>query len=281
MTSEPTKKIYFVAGLPRSGSTLLVNILGQNPRFGVTPTSGILDMLVQIRNIWDQNHAFRAMARADSERRKHAVLCAMLDAYFADFEKPICFDKSRAWLEFLEMAAAILGRENLRVLVTVRDLRDVVASFELRHRETSSLSRIPQEASEPMRFKTAPGRIKTFIANDQPVGRACNAIRDAITRGWQENICFVEYESLTADPVRTIGEIYRFLGEDSYQHDFNGVEQITEEDDFVHGFRDLHLIRPKVAKQAPRWPKVYSREVMEHEIWAEVERNAKFWRAYL
>lgn len=46
------KSIYFLAGLPRSGSTLLANILAQNPSIYVTPTSGIVDMLVQVRNSW-------------------------------------------------------------------------------------------------------------------------------------------------------------------------------------------------------------------------------------
>lgn len=40
--AEEAKKYYFISGLPRSGSTLLANILAQNPRFHATATSGIL-----------------------------------------------------------------------------------------------------------------------------------------------------------------------------------------------------------------------------------------------
>ena len=32
------KTIHFIAGMPRAGSTILGNILAQNPRFHVTPT---------------------------------------------------------------------------------------------------------------------------------------------------------------------------------------------------------------------------------------------------
>ena len=59
---EP-KRVYFLSGLPRSGSTLLANILAQHPEIYVTPTSGIVDMLVNVRNHWDQNDAFRSIAR--------------------------------------------------------------------------------------------------------------------------------------------------------------------------------------------------------------------------
>jgi hypothetical protein len=43
--------------------------------------------------------------------------------------------------------------------------------------------------------------------------------------------------------------VYRFLGEEPCAHDFNNVEQTTFEDDFVYGFKDLHIIRQKVEPQ--------------------------------
>ena len=42
------EKIFFQSSLPRAGSTLLQNILGQNPNFYVTPTSGVLELLFSI-----------------------------------------------------------------------------------------------------------------------------------------------------------------------------------------------------------------------------------------
>jgi sulfotransferase len=38
------KKIHFINGMPRSGSTLLCNILAQNPKFHVTPTSYVAEV---------------------------------------------------------------------------------------------------------------------------------------------------------------------------------------------------------------------------------------------
>jgi hypothetical protein len=40
------KKIYFLSGLPRSGSTVLAALLQQHPEMHTTATSGLLDMLV-------------------------------------------------------------------------------------------------------------------------------------------------------------------------------------------------------------------------------------------
>lgn len=275
------KTIYFLAGLPRSGSTLLANILLQHPRIHVTPTSGILDMLVTVRNHWDKNDAFQAMDRKDSAAVKERVLKAMAQAYFAHVDKPICIDKNRYWAEFLEMAAVLVGgRENVKVLVTVRDLRDVCASFERLYRKTAALGMPPLEAQQTLKCKTALGRFECFIDDGQPVGRAYNAIRDAVTRGWKPQMYFIEYSRLTGQPKETLDGIYRFLGEAPCSHDFNNVEQVTIEDDFVYGFKDLHVIRQQVKSQQPAWPYVFDDAVFQSNAWKNVEKVADFWKLY-
>lgn len=276
------KRIYFLAGLPRSGSTLLANILAQHPQMHVTPTSGMVDMLVQVRNGWDRNDAFQAMDRKLSEQIKANVLRAMLQAYFSHVEQPVCIDKNRYWAEFLEMGAHLLGgRDRVKVLVTVRDLRDVVASFEMLYRKTSALGQVAQEANMALKFKTALGRVETFIDDAQPVGRAYNAIRDAVTRGWKDRMHFIDYEDLTRRPQATLEGIYKFLGETPHAHDFEHVEQVTFEDDFVYGFKDLHVIRQKVEPQPPSWPRVYDDAVFQSPAWKNIEAVAQFWKLYL
>ena len=275
------KRIYFLAGLPRSGSTLLANILAQHQHIYVTPTSGIVDMLVQVRNAWDRNDAFQAADRRLSEEVKERVLRAMLQAYFAHTDRPICVDKNRYWAEFLEMAAVLVGgRDKVKVIVTVRDLRDVLASFERLYRKTSALGQIHQEANLALKFKTALGRVETFIDDGQPVGRAYNAIRDAVTRGWLDRMHFVDYEDLTRHPKETLAGIYRFLGEEDGKHDFANVEQVTFEDDFVYGFKDLHQIRAEVKPQSSQWPAIFDDAVFQSPAWKNIENAATFWKLY-
>jgi len=273
------KTVYFVAGLPRSGSTLLMNILGQNPDFYVTPTSGILDMLGQVKNNWDKNEANIARERNENELIKKNVLTGMLQGYFSHVEQNICIDKNRYWLEYAEMAAALLGsKEQVKILVTVRDLRDVLASFEHLYRKTSALSQVPLDANNPIKCKTALGRFEMFIDDAQPVGRAFNAIRDAITRGWGPNMHIVDFDELTSNPKATMQSIYQFLQQENFPHDFNHVEQITWEDDSAYGFKDLHVIRNQVEPQQPRWPSTFDVTVTESAAWQNIDRFARFWQ---
>ena len=57
------RSIHTIAGLPRAGSTLLCQILNSNPRFHVTPTSAVLDMLKTMRGNFSSNMTFRAQDR--------------------------------------------------------------------------------------------------------------------------------------------------------------------------------------------------------------------------
>ena len=56
-------KIFFVSGLPRSGSTLMMNLLGQNPNHHVTPTNGLLDLLLNVRDSWVNDISFRSQGK--------------------------------------------------------------------------------------------------------------------------------------------------------------------------------------------------------------------------
>ena len=51
---------FYQSSMPRAGSTLLQNIIGQNPLFHVTPTSGMIDMMLGTRIGYNGNHESKA-----------------------------------------------------------------------------------------------------------------------------------------------------------------------------------------------------------------------------
>lgn len=246
------KTFYFIAGLPRSGSTLLANILAQNPRFHTTSTSGIMDVMFGVRNTWDKLVEFQANPNDEAKLR---VLRGILESYYADIDKPVVFDKCRGWLSLLEMAENVLGHK-AKVLVPVRDMRDVLASFEKLWRNTSKTTQVAQESSHYFKFQTVQGRCEVWLSQEQPVGLAYNRITDALVRGFSDRMFFVDFDDLTSRPEQAMDGVYKFLGEESFKHNFNKVEQVTWEDDAVHMFKGLHDIRSKVEPMEPQWPKV-------------------------
>jgi sulfotransferase len=243
----------FISGMPRSGSTLLCNVLAQNPDIEATATSGILDVLFSIRNGWNEHIEFKAMDSLQRDVKLLNVLRSVLCGYFEDVNKPYIFDKSRGWLAYIEMAEAILQRP-IKILVPVRDIRDILASFEKLWRDNAATSQMKLEQEKYFDYQSVEGRCRALVEGSAPVGLAYNRIKDAIHRGYRHYMHFVRYEQLTSNPEKTMHKVYDFLEIPYFEHDFQNVVQVTVEDDSVHGYKDLHTIRPVVTPQAPKWP---------------------------
>lgn len=264
------KQFFFISGMPRSGSTLLCNILAQNPEIHATATSGVIELLFQCRNSFDTLVEFQAMAEAEREKVKLQTLRGIMEGYFSDVEKPIIAEKSRGWNAYLEMAETILG-EKPKVLVPVRSISNILASMEKLWRETQRYkSPAGEQGEQYFQMQTVEGRLKYWTSENQVVGLAYNRIKDAVQRGWGSQMLFVPYERLTDSPHNTLEKIYEFLGLSSFTHDFNNVKQVTFENDDVHGFKNLHIIRPVVEPQASQWERILgnaAKMYLGQEIW--------------
>lgn len=114
------QKIVFNSSLPRSGSTLLLNILAQNPRFHCTPTSGLFEILYASREQLTKKPFFRAQ---DPEKMRLAFqgYCrgALRGFFEGSTERPVCVDKSRGWLPYYDWLCEIQPQP--KILVCVRE----------------------------------------------------------------------------------------------------------------------------------------------------------------
>jgi sulfotransferase len=247
------KQFVFLGGMPRAGSTLLCNLLAQNPSVHATATSGCMDVMFGVRNNWDRLVEHRANPDRDANQRaKQRVLRAILDAYYAEIDRPIVIEKCRGWPSLIEMADAILERP-ATVIVPIRNVADVLASFEKMHRKRAALGQSSGEAENYFLFQTIAGRCEFWMRPDQTVGLAVNRILDAKARGFADRMVFVRFADLTHDPAATVRELYSRLGWESFEHNFCNIQQVTREDDTVHGFDGLHVIRSRIEPVKSDW----------------------------
>lgn len=234
------KKIFFQSSLPRSGSTLLQNILGQNPYFYVTPTSGLLELIYAARNNYSTSPEFKAQD-AELMRRGFLSFCrGGMDSFFdAITDKPYVMDKSRGWGIHYNFLNNIFP--NPKIVCMIRDPRDIITSMEKNFRKNQHMdSGIVNHAE--MKGTTTEKRIDIWV-NSQPVGLAMERIQQMIKEGIDKNVLFIKFEDLCANPELEMKRLYSYLGVEHYKHDFNNVEQITKEDDSVYGIYGDHNIR--------------------------------------
>ena len=267
------KKFFFLAGLPRSGSTLLAALLSQNKAMYVSGTSGILELITANRNYWSKVTEFNALDPKVSSARKISTLRGMLYGHYDDIEQTTVIDKCRQWPAHFEMAQAIIG-EPAKMIITVRDIRDVLASFERKYREAKADTQVSQEALNSVEYQSVEGRCDILISTKQIVGGSIVAIRDAVNRGFREQMHFVDYDDLCKKPTRVLEGIYDFLGIHPGDHDTLNVKNNVVERDEMYGWKDLHAIRGVIQPQEPQWPKYLPDAVAK-----KFEPNAKFWKS--
>jgi sulfotransferase len=237
------EQIFFQSSLPRAGSTLLQNIIGQNPEFYVTPTSGVLELLHAARTNYTNDNSFLAQ---DSEVMKKAWLsfCRYgLEGFFKGItDKKYILDKSRGWGMNYDWVNAFYP--NPKIICMVRDPRSIYASMEKNFRKH------PEKHSNIVDWSklknTTTSKRVDFWAETPPVGIAMEKLEQIITEGIDKNMLFIRFEDLTLYPQREIDRIYDYLNLERYKHDFQNVEQLTQEDDKIHGIFGDHKIRKKV-----------------------------------
>lgn len=255
--------IYFLTGMPRSGSTLLANVLGQNPKHHVTATNGLCQMLLLIRENWHINASFRAQGLYDVVEPRIRKMCQNMISGFYDKEfsdGKIVFDKDRTWISRVEMIESILQRP-VKMICTMRDPRDAFASFEkLRAENGLSYQQVADEND-----LTQYGRADRMLSAKGVIGSWIHGFRNVRdTPTLADRLFITSFRHFTSNPEEVMSDLHNFLELPEYEYDFSNVEQAAREDDVHHGWKNLHLTRRKVESQPKNgWQKILSKQTAD------------------
>lgn len=247
------KNLHFLAGIPRSGSTVLAAILNQNKSIHVSTTSGLVHVLNALAISW---HSTDLLNKNDLDRKKLAqTMRGTIDAFYENVNKPVVIDKSRGWSIPMIMQAMdqVLDRE-IKIIATVRSVPDCAASF----------VRVAK-----------PENLDEFINSGQLMDHL-KAAYVALQNGYEQNpknFLFVEYEDLINDSKTQLDRIHNFLDLPSFKYNFNNIDgsSVAEDDETLHGFAGMHDIKPVLKAQHKEKPK----DILKHHYSAFCQ--PEFW----
>jgi sulfotransferase len=175
-----SKKYYFLAGLPRSGSTVLSAILNQNKKIHSTATSGLIEIMGSACSSWENSPS--TLAQNTSKKEIYRILKSIMDGKYASVEKEIVIDKNRGWVNpvLIDTMSNVLGYSP-KIIATVRGTADCAASF--------------------VRL-AKPVDLDYFLKNSQLINHLKSSYAE-LKMGFDkypDNILFIEYESLVDNP---------------------------------------------------------------------------------
>lgn len=245
------KTVHFVSGLPFSGSTLLCNLLSQNPLVHATGSSGMHMLGHNARNYFDSEE-FKSLPDPSQGVRlyENFVRAGIENAYEGITPRPIVVDKSRAWIGYLDSLFRLFPEA--KIIVPVRDIRGVVSSFERKFRKNPHCIHGIEKAS-PANWTTPERRVKSILENP-PVSVAIERVH--ASQRFSDKILYVHFEDLTSDPETTMSVVWEYLGVEPPRHDFNNVKQYTDEIEVAYPYGD-HTIRSSVQPVPERWHDYY------------------------
>ena len=226
------KKLYFLAGLPRSGSTVLAALLNQHPELHTTATSGLLGILTAMLRAWEECEPARIGTDRIPQEKGDAIK-ALCEVKCRDTDKNIILNKERGWVKAqnmhtMEMA---LGYPP-KIIATVRNVEDCVAS----------MVRIAK-----------PNELSSFLRESSYVKHIQESYVDLLkAHHWKrEYIYYVDYDELNNNPEETLRGIEKFLELSPHTYDTDNIDAtgLHEKDEEVWGIKGLHDVR-KQLKQA-------------------------------
>jgi sulfotransferase len=259
-----TTRLHFISGLPRSGSTLLAGILRQNPRFHAAMTSPVGTLFSVMLNAMGRGNE-TALFIDDAQRKD--LLAGLFDSYYRPQQgKDVIFDTNRVWCARLPALLSIFP--DAKVICCVRSVAWIMDSIE---------RLVRQNAFEPSRlFATAEeratvfSRVEALAHRDRMVGFAWSALKEAYYGEHGRSLLILEYDILAQRPVETLRLIYEFLGEPSFDHDFDNVDYAEPAFDAQLSTPGLHSVKRRVAFK-PR------RTVLPPDLFAKYTALS-FWR---
>lgn len=239
-----------IMGLPRSGSTLLCNILAQNPAFQVEHTNPLPGLLRAMINVWSDSPDIKGGLMPDRREETEAKLDRCAKAFceaWINTDKTV-FSKSRGWSGNISALRKLYP--DAKVIVTVRDLREVFASFE------------KQSEKNPMLHLGAHSlldRANNMFNVKGMIGSALEGVQDILNR--QQDVLFVKYEDFVRDPAQMMNRLYCHLELPEFEHDFENIVNTATDPDHLYLNKYPHDGSGKVEARPPAWHKFMSEEI--------------------
>jgi sulfotransferase len=260
-----SKQFHFISGLPRSGTTLLSTILNQNPKFQAS-ISGPLARFA--RSIITESSAQGGYRLQCPEEKRKNIIHGIFDNYYDDSSKETVFDTNRGWTLLTPLIKELYPQS--KMIVCVRSIPWILDSFEQLVRKNALATTSMFAPEENISVYT---RSNTLMRSDRTLGFAFEGLKQALTSNERNSIYVLEYDKLAKRPEQAMKEIYQFIGQPYFAHDYNNVEVSYDEFDDDVQLKGLHTTRKKVGfvERQMIIPPDLQQQYANYEFWRQMK----------
>lgn len=265
-----TKTFFFMAGLPRSGTTLLSAILNQNPNIFASAGSPMLHAMGGVYNLYYEQSNIDVPRNQDISN----VIDAIPHALYKDYEQSIIIDKDFNWTSDVPFSILEHHIKNpIKIICPVRNVLEILSSFNtLAENDPGNKKDIEISNMFSEDMPMADKRAIYWMENDHSeISISLEGMKKAKHSYFDDIIHFVEYDDLINNPKEEIEKIYKFLDISEFEHNFKSIKQVFNNTD-AYGLKNHHAVRPAIEKTSVDPKTVFSSEILNKYS------NLEFWR---
>jgi sulfotransferase len=223
------EKLFFLAGLPRTGSTLLTAILSQNKNILSEGSSALVELLWQnYRLFTDNENIVNAIQNTKKVNVAKNVISKLSNIYYSDCDEKYIIDKNRSWTHSgnIELLKTYVTASP-KIIVMLRPITEIVESFYYIYKKNNRLDDLKQH----------------LFNQDNPLMFPFVGLLDALKNN-KNCLLLITYKELIEQPKKTIEKIYEFLEVEKFNHDFETITNKYPEGDY--NLKGLHKVRTKI-----------------------------------
>ena len=252
------KQIHYTSGLPRACSTLLQNLLAQNPLVHATATSGMHEIMYLSKAFFKTDEFRSTPNPSDGERLfLDFMRGGIANSFEGQTDRPVVVDKCRSWIGSINLLLQL--NPEAKILIPVRDVRGILSSLEKKYQAHPGFQ-MEMGQQDTAAIQTVEGRVR-FWLDRPPLGIAIQRLHEVV-RLHKDKVHFVHAEDLASDPQGTMDKVWAYLGMEPFAHNPMNVEQYTTEHEMGWPFGD-HAVQPVVKPLVPDWRETLGRELSE------------------
>ena len=240
------KTFFFMAGLPRSGSTLLSAILNQNPDIMVTSQTDTPMMMMALYSQMQVTESYHVGFEPEGFNNIMAKLPA---TFYNHIEKPYIIDKNRVWGTPDNLQLASMISNPVKIIAPVRPILEILASFvRLAEKNPNNFvdQLLPNYPANQYRTRND-ARCDALMAADKNLEYNILSIASALIKEHQNKFHFVAFADLISKPEKVIKAIYDFLEIPFFEHTFSNLSwNAMPNESSVFGIENMHFVRSSI-----------------------------------
>jgi sulfotransferase len=223
------EKMFFMGGLPRTGSSLLTAILSQNSKILSEGISALLElMLLNEESIVNSLGIKEALNNTNRENSLNNIISQIPHLYYQDTPQEIIIDKQRSWTANVDLIKKYITKEP-KIIVMLRPIKEIFESFYSLALKTNKLDWFYEKISFGPPFMNAFEFLKNSLESNK------------------DYFFFIQYDNLLNKPKEVLKKVYDFFEIDYFEHNFDLIENRNQEGDY--GIEGLHEVRSNISKR--------------------------------